>query len=104
MEWAGDEPNATGEWLGTFPVSEKTDRATQLYANFISRDDIESAFHWASRIQDGEKRLSALERYAERWEKEAPGAVSQALAELDLNPSEAGAIDPQKLREWVGAR
>ena len=82
QKWASYDAVATSEWLGTLPAGEGRDLAAANLVSTIARDDPESAWVWATSIDDAAKRREAAARTLEAWkaygQRDAARAALQA--------------------------
>ena len=83
--WAGYDPYATSEWLHRQPASPGRDIAAQELINIIALDDPESAWAWATVIDEPARRRESAETVIEAWKaNEMRAEAAAALGGSDL--------------------
>jgi hypothetical protein len=77
-QWVQDAPNACGKWLREQPAGPHADAAYQSFVIHILREDPDSAWHWAQRISDPQKRDILSQSVMEKWRIMDPAAADAA--------------------------
>ncbi len=86
QEWAHMEPNACGEWLHGLELGPEADAAMSAFAHSVERHDIESAFAWAQRIHDSNRRERTLRNLSKSWFRRDNERLREVLASSSLSP------------------
>jgi hypothetical protein len=77
-QWVQDAPNACGEWLREQPAGPHADDACQSFVIHIVREDPGSAWHWAQRLSDPQRREILSKSVMEKWRILDPTAAAAA--------------------------
>ncbi|MBB3205678.1 hypothetical protein FHS27_001482 [Rhodopirellula rubra] len=72
------------EWIDSLPPSKRRDEALQGFIGEESHADIDSAYQWASQIQNESDRRLVNARLLRRWLSDSPDIVGKLLPNADV--------------------
>jgi hypothetical protein len=84
-QWANQDANAAGEWLGQQPQSAELDQARMRFSQQVSSRDPESAMAWAGTIEDANIRFQAISNTYRRWSRTDAEAANAAIESVELS-------------------
>jgi hypothetical protein len=92
--WANVHPNACGQWLAQRELGPHTDLAVGEFATTIMRDDLASAYAWAARISDGQRRFQALSTITSHAARNDPATARSTITGtgLGISPEQAAEL------------
>jgi hypothetical protein len=100
-QWAGQDPNAAGAWLGAQPQTPELDGARGRFAATVADRDPESAMAWAKTITSEERRADAIGEVYGTWRKKDEATANAALEASGISAEKIAsfrALDPNSPR------
>ncbi|MFN0126709.1 MAG: hypothetical protein ACKV19_08495 [Verrucomicrobiales bacterium] len=89
-QWAYQDFNAAGEWLGKQEPGPARDRAIHDFAQTVSPIDASAAAIWAAQIENEELRSAALSQTLSQWQTTDQAAADAWIKEQGLDLEDFG--------------